>query len=318
MKKLTSIILAIILALSVSACAGDNTPQSSVSNPPPASPSDNSPTPSPSAPSESSNTSSAQNNKPNYSLTSAVIIDDENCSFTITSVEESGFWGFSLKVLCENKADIDLMFSWDNVSVNSYMADPFWATEVAAGKKSNTEISFSDSTLERCNIESIDEIVFTLIIYDSNDWLADRLISEEFVIYPTGLDANSIIYPTRKPTATEQIVIDNESCTFIIESENTDSLWGYTLICYLENKTPEPLMYSWDNVSVNGFMVDPYWATSVQPGKRCYSDISFSNSKFEENGISSVEEIEFKLRIYDSDSWSAPDVVNEVFSYSPS
>jgi hypothetical protein len=259
----------------------------------------------------------AQNNKPSYSLADATIVDDENVTFTITSIEESGFWGFSLKVYCENKTDKDLMFSWDKVSVNGYMIDPFWASEIAAGRRSNTEISFFDNALERCNITSVDEIVFTLKAYDSNDWLADRLVNEEFIIYPTGLDANSVVYSERQPTTTEQIIVDNESCIFIIESEETDSIWGYTLNCYIENKTSEPLMFSWDNVSVNGFMIDPFWSNSVQPGKRSYSDISFLSSRFEENSISVVEEIEFELRIYNSDDWTAPKIVEEKFTYAP-
>lgn len=244
-------------------------------------------------------------------------MDDENCTFTITSVEESSLWGFSLKALCENKTDIDLMFSWNNVSVNGYMVDTFWATEVAAGKKSNTEINISDKALEKCNISSIDEIVFMLRVYDSNDWFADKLVNDEFIVYPTGLDASSVVYPERNSTATEQIIADNESCVFIIERAENDPIWGYTLICYLENKTSEPLMFTWENVSVNGFMIEPFWATDVQPGKRSYSDINFSSSKFEENNISDVEEIEFKLRIHNSDNWSAIDVINEVFTYMP-
>jgi hypothetical protein len=263
------------------------------------------------------NTSLTQDNKPNYSLIDTVIVDDENVAFTITSVKDSGFWGFTLKVFCENKTDKDLMFSWDNVSVNGYMIDPFWATEIAAGRKSNTEISFSDSALERANISSVDEIVFKLRVYDSNDWQADNFVNDEFIIYPTGMDSSLVVYPLRNATDTERVIVDNESITFIIEGVTNDPIWGYTLNCYLENKTSEPLMFSWDNVSVNGFMVDPFWANEVQPGKRNFSDINFSNSKFEENNISNVEEIEFKLRVYNSDNWSADDIINEVFTYMP-
>ena len=63
-------------------------------------------------------------------------------------------------------------------------------------------------------------------------------------------------------------------------------------------------------------MVDAYWATTVSPGNRKIDSVQFSNSKIEENGIKEVNDIEFKLRIYDSDNWSADDVVKETFKYS--
>jgi hypothetical protein len=244
-------------------------------------------------------------------------VDDDNVTFIITSAGESRIWGFTLNVFMGNKTDLDLMFSFDNVSVNGFMIDPFWASEVAAGKKSNTEISFSSSAFERSNIISVDEITFTLTVYDSNDWMADRLIKEEFIIYPTGLDANSVAYPDRRSVANEQTIFDNDGIIFIIEETEVDSIWGYTLSVYLENKTDVRLMFSWDNVSVNGFMIDPFWATTVQSGKRSHATISFSKSAFEENGIVNVDEIEFKLRVYNADDWLAANFVEEIFTFMP-
>jgi len=191
------------------------------------------------------------------------------------------------------------------------------STEVAAGKKSNSDISFSSDNLERASIPVVEEIVFTLRVSDADDWMADNLVNEEFVIYPTGLNAGSVTYPVRASVAGEQVFVDDENCTFIIESDGNDSIWGYTLYCFLENKTSANLMFTWDNVSVNGFMTDPFWATSVMPGKRSFSDISFSSSSFEENGISDVEDIEFTLRVSDYDDWSASALVDEVFTFIP-
>ena len=77
------------------------------------------------------------------------------------------------------------------------------------------------------------------------------------------------------------------------------------------------MMFSWDDVSVNGYMVDPFWATSVPAGCKKITTISFSSSKFEENGIEKVEEIEFELRVYDNDNWMAKDFVKDTFTYKP-
>lgn len=312
MKKPLAFLLIMIMLVACTACSAPSTTSAtdkpSVAN--------NDSTPSPIA----ENASTAQSGKgdaPAYSLSDSVIIDNGDCAFTVTKIEANGFWGFTLNVLCENKTDKTLMFSWNDVSVNGYMIDPFWSKEVAAGKKANAEISFFDTQLEQCNITSVDEIVFTLSVYDSDNWSADHLVEDEYIIYPTGLDASAVVYPVRAANAGEQVIIDNESCTFIIEGSEIDSIWGYTLNCYLENKTSYPLAFSWNDVSVNGYMVDPFWAKEVAAGKRAFSGISFSDSNFETNGITKVENIEFELRVYNADEWSAPDIYNAVSTYTP-
>ena len=51
--------------------------------------------------------------------------------------------------------------------------------------------------------------------------------------------------------------------TFIIEDVEDEVSEYYTLNCYVSNNTGKNLLVSWDGVSVNGFMADPFWAASV-------------------------------------------------------
>lgn len=115
----------------------------------------------------------------------------------------------------------------------------------------------------------------------------------------------------------EKVFVDDENCAFTISGIEPDGLFGYTLKAELENKTEETLMFSFDDVSVNGYMCDPFWACSVEPGKKAKSDISFSESDFEELEIEEVEEIEFTLTVYDENDWSAPDYVQQTFTFRP-
>lgn len=113
-----------------------------------------------------------------------VLVDDKNCTFKITSIDEDSIWGYTLNVYLENKTDLDLMFSLDDVSINGYMCDPFWAAAVSGGMKANEEISFMDSDFEKNGITDVTDITFTLNVYDSNDWSADHLVDETFTINP--------------------------------------------------------------------------------------------------------------------------------------
>ena len=76
-------------------------------------------------------------------------------------------------------------------------------------------------------------------------------------------------------------------------------------------------MFSVDEASVNGFMLDPFYAKSVLAGKCAFSSMSWYNTTLDENGITDIEEIEFKLRAYDADNWMSDDFANEVITLNP-
>lgn len=109
----------------------------------------------------------------------------------------------------------------------------------------------------------------------------------------------------------EKVLVDNDKITFTVTGVKQDPIWGYTLQVFVENKTDKNLMFSLDDVSVNGFMVDPLWAESIAPGKKSNGEIHFSEKSFKDNGIESVEELEFTLRVYNEKDWSEEDVHNE-------
>ncbi|MBR1780962.1 MAG: hypothetical protein IJ751_06125, partial [Oscillospiraceae bacterium] len=240
----------------------------------PTSPDTESPTGESNLPEKSSTNSS-------YSMGETVLVDDDHCAFTITGIKDSRS-SVELNVQCENRTDLVLIFSWNNTTVNGCVCDPFWATEVAAGKTAYSSISFSKSDLETFSLLPVDELQFDLHIYDSDDWLSESFVNERFAIYPTSLSADSIAYPPRLVSETEQVVVDNDDFTFIIYSSTPDGFYGYSILAYIENKTDSTLMFSWDDVSVNGIMCDPFWASEVPSHAYSYEEISFCDSDFEE------------------------------------
>ena len=140
-------------------------------------------------------------------------------------------------------------------------------------------------------------------------------MEEAFTIYPTGHSAQTLVLPEHIPVAGQVVVADDEHVRFVIERGQRAS--GYTLQVYLENKTDRNLMYAWDQVSVNGFMVDPFWAMSVAAGKKACSEISFLDSDLERNGIEAVSDIEFTLLVSDYDDWAADYLLEKTFTYNP-
>ena len=235
----------------------------------------------------------------------------------LESIDETGMWGYSWKVQLENKTDKNLMFGIDDCSVNGVMADPFWSSSVAAGKKSNETISWSSSLFEENGISSdnVTQVIFDLRVYDADDWSADHFVDDTFTIYPMGEENASTIERTAQ--ASDLVLFDNDDCTLIVTGFDPDSLLGYAVNVYLVNKTDKGLMFSVNDASINGYMCDPFWATSVAAGKAKNSSIEWSNSTLEENGIESIDEIELPVHVYYEDDWASGDLVNEVYTITP-
>ncbi len=103
----------------------------------------------------------------------------------------------------------------------------------------------------------------------------------------------------------------------IVTGYDPDSIWGYEVDLYLINNTDQELMYSVSDASVNGYMVDPFYASSLSPGKSKFSSMHWSDSKLEENGIEEIDEIEFTLRIYDVNHILDGDVYKEMITLNP-
>ena len=249
-----------------------------------------------------------------YQFPETVLVNDENCTFTIRGVEPEGTFGYTLEVFLENKTDITLMFSLREVSVNGFMCEPYFAATVSPGMKANEEVSFLQDDLAANGITEVTDIEFVLAVYDSTDILAEYLVEEDFVIYPKGEAAYQVY--NREPQPGDVVLFNNAGCAMTVTGFEPENIWGYAVNVYLENRTDDTLMFSASNVSVNGFMCDPYWAVEVAPGKKCNTQISWLESELTENGITKVETISLPLRVYESDDWNDA-LLRETFTVTP-
>lgn len=301
MKQLVALFLALVLILSLAACGGGTTSDTD----------------------DETNRTQGKNNsdegkteKNEISFTEVVAVDNAECLIKITEIDPDNMWGFTLKAQLENKSDDKTyMFSVESASINGVQCDPFFAAEVAAGKKSNEEISFFGDELEENGVGDYTDIELTFRVYDSDDWAAEAVATETIHIYPYGED--KAVKFEREAQASDNVIIDNEYVTVVVTGYEEDEIWGYTVNLFLMNKTDKDVMFSVNEASVNGYMADPFFATSVSAGKCAFSSMSWSDSTLEENSITDIEEIEFVFRAYNQDDWMDDDFVNETITLNP-
>ena len=297
-KKILAAVLVLTMALSVAACASDSSGETEPSTTGTAA----------TVPSTTTKVDLSQ-------FETKTLVDTEDMLFQITAITDDPIWGYTLKAQIENRTDKDLMFTLEDVSVNGFMCDPYFAATVTAGMKANKDISFSTDTLEESGIKTVTDIEFALRVYDSDNWSADDILEEDFRIYPLGKEAATV--QTRQPQDSDIVLFDNEKCTMVITSFEPDSIWGYSALVYLVNKTDDKLMFSVGDAAINGYMCEPYFAQTVAPGKQCITRISWSKSALEGSGITEVESISLPVRVYDAEDWNAKDLIDETFTVKP-
>lgn len=319
MKKLLALILTLLLVFSVGACGfsstetptiqGDmNTSKDSGLN------GDEMPESTETAAKLESKDTAAKSNE--ITFEEMIVVDNDDCTIKITGIDPDNIWGYSLNAYFENKSsDKTYMFSVQDAAVNGVVSDPFFATEVSPNKKLNDDINFMDDTLEDNGIIEFSDIEITFKVYDSDDWMADPVALETVHVYPFGKENASTF--VRESQSTDNVLFDDENVSVIILNYTEDPLWGYTINLYLVNKTDRTLMYSVDDASVNGYILDPFWAKEVQPAKVAFTSLSWSDTQLEENGITEVEEIEMLFRIYDSEDWFADSLLEEIVTLKP-
>lgn len=252
---------------------------------------------------------------PALSFEEITVVDNDDCLIRITGIDAKNFWGYTLNVYLENKSsDKKYRFSVDGASINGVSAEPLFSKEVAAGKKAMEEISFMDDSLPEL-LGDFTDIMLAFRVHDADDWTADDIVMETVHVYPFG-EENAVRY-VRQPQDTDTVIVDNDDLTVIVTGYDPDSLWGYSVNLYLVNKTDKALMFSVDDASVNGLMSDPFFATTVEAGTSAFSQLSWSDSEFEKNGITEVEEIEMNFRVHDADDWGADNLFEETVKLNP-
>ena len=309
MKQCFALLLALSLVLGLAACGG-NTPADATTAP------TVSATSAPEIPATEATV--PPETQAAIPVTEAVtLVDTDQLTFTVTEYRTNEHLGLEMHVYCENKTDATMMFSLDSVSVCGVMFDPFWAEEVAPGKKVNSVVYFDTFALEEMGVKSPDEISFRLYVFDNERWMDEPFLDDRFSVYPTGLTPEQVVYPQHQPSSGQTVIMDNDSLVFIVERVDDTQSGFYTLDCYIANRTDRDLLVSWDGVSVNGFMVDPFWAAAVGAGKQLYTQVSFPESELLNQGIEIVDEIEFTLTAMDYDSLDGTFLVEETCTFQP-
>ena len=296
MKVLTALVLSASLAFSLAACGGEEKKEEKKSSAEVVSEDKED--------AKEKNEDAKKEKKETPAFENIMVVDNDQFKIELTGIDPDNMWGYTLKMLVENKnADTTYTLSVPDAAVNNVQTEAYFATDVAPGKKANEEINLSNEVWNTNDIGDFSDILLNFEVREANNWDAEPIINETVHVYPLGQDKATVY--KREMKDTDKVILDDANATVAVIGYREDEVFGFVVDYYIVNKTDKTIRVSADEVSVNGFMADPYYADVVKTGRVSYSTMSWLSEDFTNNGIESVEDISFTLSVSDEDNWGA-------------
>lgn len=287
MKRILSLVIALLMLLSMTACGGEA--DGDLQKPADVSVND----PGGTKPQE---TEAPVERKAEIAET--VLVDEAGVKITATSFQEDGMFGPAVKILIENNSDVDLTIQTRDASVNGYMVETMLSADVVSGKKANDEIVFMAPDLEACGIETVADMEFAFHIFTTEDW-------ENYLdTAPIQLKTTSAEHYEYTFDDSGDIAYEGNDVKIVVKGlSEADSLFGPSIVVYIENNGDRAVTVQARDVSVNGFMVEPIFSSDVMAGKRAVDTITFMSTELEENAITAIETVELSFTIFGYEGW---------------
>ena len=243
-----------------------------------------------------SNTENDANTASVPTIEEQVLIDTNGIKITAKEYLTDKIWGDGIKLLIENSSDTDYTVGCDALIVNDYMITDLFSSKVAAGKNANETMYLSSSGLKAAGIESVGKVE---MYFHASDAQYNMVFKNEYAEIHTSEYDNMDTTPNDAGTE----LYSADGIRIVGKTVDENSFWGSAILLYIENNSGKTVGINVDDMSINGFMITPYFSTTVYDGKKALEDITILSNQLEENGIESIDNVELKFHIYSSDTY---------------
>lgn len=222
-----------------------------------------------------------------------VLYDSEGVKITATELRLNDYDDFELNLLIENNNDYSVHMIIDGCSVNGFMVSAMAVPDIAAGKKANDVLDFSQWELDENKIDAIGQIDFLLTLYDEDF----HTVVEDL---PLSITTDT---PATSPDLAGTLIFDAYNIKIYAYELIADEFGGYEIAFSMENNGENPVSVEFNEVSINDFTVNSFFYTSVSAGKKAIDTLDFYSSDLEDNNIETISEIEFFVTVTDTHNW---------------
>lgn len=99
------------------------------------------------------------------------------------------------------------------------------------------------------------------------------------------------------------VLYDTNGIKITYKGLDNHDFWGSKIKLLIENNTDRSYTIQVRDFSANGFMIRGLISADVAAGKKINDGITIKSYDFEENNISSIENVEFTFHIFNWDDW---------------
>lgn len=244
-------------------------------------------------------------------INETVLVDESGVKITAKSLEIDEIFGPEIKLLIENNSGKDLTFQCRNASVNGYMMETMMSVDVVNGKKANDSLTFLESDFEACGIDTIADIEIAFHIFDMIEW-ETYLDTETIQIKTSIADSYEYTYDD-----SGKLAYEGNNVKIVVKGLSEDeSFFGPSIVVYIENTGDKDITVQTRDVSINGFMVDTMFSCDVVSGKHAVDSITFMESDLMENEITAIKDVELSFHVFDMSDWETitdTEIINITF-----
>lgn len=226
-----------------------------------------------------------------------VLVDQNNVRITALEYVTDRIWGDGIKILIENNLSQSISVGCKELIVNDYMITDLFSASVAAGKKSNEVIYLSSSELKASGIDTVGKIELYFTVYDPSTFQD---------IFETGavtIKTSAYASMDTVPNDGGAVLYNKGGIKIVGKAVDKNSFWGTAIVFYCENNSGRNVTISASDVSINGYMMDPFFSMTVYNGKKAIDDMSIFSEDLKKNGITSINNVELRFNIYEEDTF---------------
>ncbi|MDD6667627.1 MAG: hypothetical protein PUE58_06730 [Lachnospiraceae bacterium] len=246
---------------------------------------------------QSSKKGKSSSKKSTTTIDPQVLLDKDGIKITAEKYINDSVTGDGVQLLVENNTDKTYTIGCDALIVNDYMITDLFSTDVAPGKKSNATMDLLSSELNAAGIDKIGKIEMYFHAYTTDSM--DYLFHNEYSMIQTSDFADM----DTTPNDTGSELYNQNGIRIVGKTVDEDSFWGTAILLYIENNSGQNVDITTDELSVNGYMMDPVFSATVYNGKKSIDDITLLSSDLEANGIKSIDQVELKFNISNPDTY---------------
>ncbi len=239
------------------------------------------------------------------SIEADVILYNDNDLIITTDSIDSDSTETYLIITLENTSDADIFLSCESSAVNNFMITTVFSTDLAAGESLLTGISFDNTALNACEIQTITDIEFSLTAYD-----------EDFsILYETDF----LHIQTNKSGEVEQtintngvLLYDKDGIQLISKGFTTDEEWGDVLVLLAVNQSNRNIYVGLDDSTViaDDVTYEVNFGTLIPAGHQSISYLYFSD--LDGNASTEITNALAVFTIKDTDTWKTITTTSEI------